>query len=94
MRLKVKCPDCGKTHLLRVEFLRIWLQCPSCNCDFMPAADALLRCPRCGSIVAPSGDCRYHGFSCLECGLILPEPWLARLRRRLLRAFVAPRFSL
>ena len=93
MRLKVRCPGCGRIHLLRVEYLHSYMNCPSCGYDFIPAFDAVLLCPQCGSVVTSSGG-RGGVFTCIDCGIVLPEPWLARVRRGLRQAFFAPHFSL
>ena len=93
MRLKVRCPGCSRIHLLRVEYLRTFMSCPSCGYDFVPAADAVLLCPECGSVVTAPGG--WGGsFVCVDCALTLPEAWLVRLKRGLRLTFFEPRFSL
>jgi ribosomal protein S27AE len=83
MKLKVKCPDCGKTSLLDTQYLTRMVACPSCKCDFVPARDAFLSCPKCGSIIAADKDFMRRRLSCLECGFVLPRAPLARLKSRL-----------
>jgi predicted RNA-binding Zn-ribbon protein involved in translation (DUF1610 family) len=78
MKLKVRCPECGKTHLLHSYNAARQMACPSCKCDFVPARDAFLSCPECGSVLAAG-----KRLSCVECGFVVPESWLRRLARAL-----------
>jgi hypothetical protein len=63
------------------------MACPSCKCDFVPARDAFLSCPECGSVLAAG-----RRLSCVECGFVVRESWLQRLARalRLVLAFMHP----
>jgi len=85
MKLKVKCPECGKLCKLHVYYVRELMTCPHCSCDFVPVRDALLTCPECGSIVAAKKDYRSQKLTCIDCGYELPESALATTKRRLLR---------
>jgi uncharacterized C2H2 Zn-finger protein len=85
MKLKIKCPDCGKTCKLHVYYIRDLMACPHCCCDFIPVRDAFLTCPDCGSIVAAKKDFRSQKLSCIECGYELPESALETTKRRLRR---------
>ena len=87
MKLKVKCPECGKTHLLQSDNAARHLTCPTCNCDFVPVRDAFLSCPECGSVLAAG-----KRLSCVECGYVVPESWLRRLARvlRVVLSFMHP----
>jgi predicted RNA-binding Zn-ribbon protein involved in translation (DUF1610 family) len=87
MKLKVKCPECGKTHLLQPDYVSKQMACPSCKCDFIPARDAFLSCPECGSVLVAG-----KRLSCVDCGFIVPESWLRRLARvlRIVLSFMHP----
>lgn len=87
MKLKVKCPECGRAHLLPSRSVKIHVACPSCKCDFMPARDAFLSCPECGSVLVAG-----KRLSCVDCGFVVPESRMRRLARavRLVLSFMHP----
>ena len=85
MKLKVECPNCAKTCLLHVYYLRTLVTCPACRSDFVPVRDAFLTCPECGSIVAARKSFRSRKLSCVRCGFEVPESTLDTLKRRMRR---------
>jgi ribosomal protein S27AE len=65
------------------------MACPTCGCDFVPARDAVLSCPKCGMIIAAPHDFDKGRLSCIGCGFVVPGMRLAWLRREMKWVFGA-----
>jgi ribosomal protein S27E len=74
MKVRVKCPKCGKELSIGLEHITWTIKCRKCSTRFIPVEDSGLVCPRCGEMTSMLREDAFKELTCLDCGYDFTKP--------------------